>query len=134
MDDVTKSPAEVLEELHLRMDHKPRRKGSYSSFGEHLDHVGQVICASGLKMSVQASAYHYCTPRESEGPWTHVEVGFPPARVEALMPWMEDWGDTDPTQAVYGYVPIEVVAQVIADHGGFAEDAALCQSIRGGEA
>lgn len=134
MDNVNKSPAEVLEELHRRMDHKPRRKGSYSSFGEHLDHVGQVICASGLKMSVQASAYHYCTPRESEGPWSCVEVGFPSERIEALMPWMEDWGDTDPTQTVYGYVPIDVVAQVIADHGGFAEDAALRQSIRGGEA
>lgn len=112
---------EVLAELHRRMDHKPRRKDSHSSFGEHLEHVGQVKCESGLTMSVQASAYHYCLPRESEGPWTHVEVGFPSERVEEIMEWMEDWGGTQPTEAVYGYVPIEAVAQAIANHGGFAK-------------
>lgn len=111
---------DVLEELNRRMDHKSRRKDSYSTFGEHLVHVGHVRCASGLTMSVQASAFHYCLPRESEGPWTHVEVGFPSERVEKLMRWMEDWGDTQPTEAVYAYVPIEVVAEVIADNGGFA--------------
>lgn len=110
----------VLEELHRRLDHKPRQKGSYSTFGEHLDHVPHIVCASGLKLSVQASAFHYCIPRESEGPWAAVEIGFPTERIEALMQWMEDWGGTDPTEAVYGFVPVEVVAQVIASHGGFA--------------
>lgn len=118
----TERVSEVLAELHRRMDWKSRRKNSYSSFGEHLEHVGHVMCADGLRMSVQASAYHYCQPRESVGPWYSVEVGFPNRRVEKLMRWMEDWGDTQPTEAVYGYVPIEVVAEVIADAGGFASE------------
>lgn len=122
------SVSEVLSELHRRMDHKPRQKGSHSTFGEHLEHVPQIVCASGLKMSVQASAFHYCTPRESEGPWSTVEIGFPTERVEALMKWMEDWGDTDPTEAVYAYVPVEVVAQVIADNGGFAPVSAASEA------
>lgn len=114
------SVSEVLSELHCRLDHKPRRKDSFSTFGEHLDHVPHIVCVSGLGMSVQASAFHYCTPRESEGPWSTVEIGFPTERVEELMPYMEDWGDTKPTEAVYAYVPVEIVAQVIADNGGFA--------------
>jgi len=114
-----KTVADILAELNRRLDHKPRRKDSYSTFGEHLTQVPCIECEDGFAMSVQASAFHYCTPRESEGPWCNVEVGFPTARVDALMPWMEDWGDTDPTDAVYAYTPIEVVAQVIADHGGF---------------
>lgn len=111
----------VRAELDRRLDHKPRRKDSYSTFGEHLTGVPRIECADGFSMSVQASAFHYCTPRESEGPWFCVEVGFPTAREEALMRWMEDWGDTDPVDAVYAYVPVEVVAQVIIDHGGFAK-------------
>ena len=110
----------VRAELDRRLDHESRRKDSYSTFGEHLTAVPRIECADGFSMSVQASAFHYCTPRESEGPWCRVEVGFPTAREEALMQWMEDWGDTDPVEAVYAYVPIEVVAQVIVDHGGFA--------------
>jgi len=112
---------EVRAELDRRLDHRERRKDCEGSFGAFLTHVPQVVCASGLRMSVQASAYHYSSPRESEGPWYRVEVGFPSERVEALMEWMEDWGDTQPTDAVYGYVPIEVVAQVIADNGGFSK-------------
>ena len=70
-------------------------------------------------MSVQASSNHYCSPREDEGPWTHVEVGYP-NRVEPLLwEWAEvkgAWTDT-----VYPRVPVEVVAAVVELHGGFDE-------------
>jgi hypothetical protein len=75
-------------------------------------------CADGFKMSVQASRTHYCQPREDYGRWYLVEVGYPSARVEAFMEYM-DGADSVPTDTVYGYVPIEVVAQAIIDHGGF---------------
>jgi hypothetical protein len=70
--------AVVLEELHRRLDHTVRRTDSHSTFGEHLTHVPHIVCSSGLKMSVQASAFHYCVPRESEGPWSAVEVFLQP--------------------------------------------------------
>jgi hypothetical protein len=75
-----------------------------------------VVCKDGFKMSVQASEYHYCSPRDNRGPYTHVEVGFPSQRVEALMPYIED--ESDPTRTVYSHVPIEIIPQIIEDHGG----------------
>lgn len=84
------------------------------------DVILPMVCADGLTLSVQASKFHYCTPRDSIGPWDAVEVGFPSEQIEALMPYAED--PDDPTGTVYGYVPLSVVAGVIAQHGGFAKD------------
>ena len=35
------------------------------------------------------------------------------------MPWCEDEGN--PTETVYGYVPVDVVTNVIVKHGGMVE-------------
>lgn len=77
-----------------------------------------IVCANGFKMSVQASAGHYCSPRNDVGPWASVEVGFPSAKCEELMPYAEN--AEEPCDTVYGYVPVEVVEQVIANNGGFS--------------
>ena len=76
-----------------------------------------IECEDGFTMSVQASNSHYCFPRNSEGPYAQVEVGFPSIREEALMPF-SDGEDDDPTEMVYGYVPVWVVAAIIVRHGG----------------
>jgi len=89
----------------------------------HLKHAETVRCADGFSMSVQASRFHYCSPRESHGGWYEVEVGFPSAKVEAFMPYI-DGSDVDPTETVYGYVPLEIVAQAVIDHGGIKATAA----------
>ncbi len=78
--------------------------------------VPPVRCADGFEMSVQASASHYCTPRNSSGPWTHYEVGFPNEVEELLMDYAED--AEDPTDTVYGWVPEAVINEVIEKHGG----------------
>lgn len=110
----------VLDELHRRLDDGPRRKESADSFwGEHLAHVPQIECADGLKMSVQASAFHYCAPRESRGPWYLVEVGFPTRPVPQIADYAEE--PDRPTDTVYGYVPLEKVAAAIVAAGGFAK-------------
>ncbi len=76
-----------------------------------------VVCADGFKMSVQASEYNYCSPRETGAPrYFSVEVGFPSEREALLMEWAEE--PERPTETVYGYVPSERVALVIAKHGG----------------
>ena len=85
-----------------------------------LVHVPKVVCADGFTMSVQASAYHYCSPRDSQGPYASAEVGFPSEKVGAFMPYIDD-EDADPTETVYAFVPLEIIAQAITDHGGFAE-------------
>lgn len=114
--------SEVEVELQRRLNADARRNVEANrvvGWSEHLHHVPPVECADGFKMSVQASAFHYCSPRDSNGPWCAVEVGFPSERVEQFMPFI-DGGDSDPTDTVYGYVPLSTVAEVIAAHGGFA--------------
>ena len=85
-----------------------------------------VVCKDGFTMSVQASAYHYCTPRihDAEG-YLEVEIGYPRQReplideyVEGFGLWVDKDDDYEFTNAVYPYVPAEVVLEVIMKHGG----------------
>lgn len=78
-----------------------------------------IRCVDGFKMSVIAGGGAYASPRDERGPYDAVEVGFPTVRPE---PWAE-WqvfaeSPADPTQSVYGYVPIEMVEALVALHGG----------------
>ena len=76
-----------------------------------------VVCADGFSMSVQAHDGAYCEPRrDAQRKYTLVEVGFPSAEEELIMPWAED--RNQPTETVYGYVPVDVVTNVIVKHGG----------------
>lgn len=108
-------------ELQRRLDPKPRAWHIFG--GGYLRPIPRVICADGFSMSVQARSSAYCLPRNSSGPWSAVEIGFPNASVEAFMPYIKGDDDADPTEVVYGYVPLRTVAGVIASHGGFAEPA-----------
>tara|TARA_R110002020_G_scaffold409446_1_gene619195 strand:- start:929 stop:1234 length:306 start_codon:yes stop_codon:yes gene_type:complete len=77
----------------------------------------RVVCADGFTMSVQASEYTYCEPRITGAErYTAVEVGMPSESEPLLMHWAED--EAHPTTTVYGWVPSERVALVIAKHGG----------------
>lgn len=119
MGEITPELQVVIDELQRRLCDRTRRTGRESTFGEHLDLVPEINCADGLKMSVQASAFHYCSPRESRGPWYEVEVGFPSRAVPEIAYRAED--PERPTDTVYGYVPIEKVAAAILAAGGFAK-------------
>ena len=80
----------------------------------------QVVCADGFEMSVQAHQGAYCSPRRSNADkYEEVEVGFPSIEEPMLMEWCEE--PHQPTDTVYGYVPVQVVTNVIAKHGGIVE-------------
>jgi hypothetical protein len=81
----------------------------------------RMICADGFEMSVQGHWGAYSRPRDdfAEG-YSAVEVGFPSAREELLMSYIDGGEDSDPLQSVYGYVPVEIVEQIIKAHGGLA--------------
>jgi hypothetical protein len=82
----------------------------------------RIVCEDGFAMSVQASEYHYCSPRESGEPFYFaVEVGYPTAREDALMEYAES--PEEPTSTVYGWVPVEVVDAIVNAHGGAASRA-----------
>lgn len=77
-----------------------------------------VVCADGFTMSVQVSEGHYCTPRRNHSAfYSEVEVGYPSKREELIMPFAEE--SNRPTDTVYRYVPVAIVDEVIAKHGGF---------------
>ena len=72
-----------------------------------------ITCTDGFSMSVQASKFHYCSPRMDHAEaYTSVEVGFPSSVCLFLAPYM--CGDNQ----VGGFVPPAVVRAVIELHGG----------------
>ena len=75
-----------------------------------------IECADGFTMSVQASRFHYCTPRIDDSEYTAVEVGCPSGYESLLAPYAED--KEDYTGTVYGWVPVQVVVDICAKHGG----------------
>ena len=77
-----------------------------------------LVCRDGFRVSVQASAFHYCEPHDDSGPYTHVEVGFPSAPSDLLTEYAED--ETAPTDTVYVLVPLTIVEALLESHGGLA--------------
>lgn len=79
--------------------------------------------ADGFTVSVQASEYHYCVPRKNEGPYSHVECGYPSELPTAKNEWLPapwaKWAETpNTTQTVFAYIPIIEVAREFARRGG----------------
>ena len=77
-----------------------------------------VYCADGFNMSVQASKTHYCSPRVDghEAIYRQVEIGYPSEREELLDEYAED--KERYTETVYSWAPSQIVALIIAKHGG----------------
>ena len=76
-----------------------------------------VVCADGFRMSVQANENAYCEPRrDHQEKYVLVEIGFPSEEEALIMPWCEE--PKKPAETVYGYVPVDVVTNVIVKHGG----------------
>ena len=72
------------------------------------------MCFGDLKLSIQASDFHYCTPRENTDYYDEVEIGFPNFNFsdEFIGKYADD-KDT-PQDTVYGYVPISELAEEIS--------------------
>ncbi|MDG9785307.1 hypothetical protein [Metapseudomonas otitidis] len=79
----------------------------------------RIECADGFSMSVQASSGHYCSPRVDNATWSQVEVGFPTEVPVHFLSYAES--SEDPTDTVYGYVPVDLVVDEINHHGGVIE-------------
>ena len=81
-----------------------------------------VHCADGFNMSVQASKGCYCLPKANgkKTVYSAVEIGYPSEREALLDEYAEGYaiGEQRWTDTVYPYVPSQVVALVIAKHGG----------------
>lgn len=82
------------------------------------------VCKDGFKVSIQASQFHYCTPRTNYGPWYEVEMGFPSEPMPELAEYCEAYDEDKftATQTVWGRVPIDKVAKILDDHGGIVPE------------
>ena len=84
----------------------------------------RIECEDGTQLSVQASNFHYCSPRSIFGPYNSVEVGYPSAPVPNSWYQYMDHGEPDTvnenetTEQVYAYVPVELVREYCKAHGG----------------
>jgi len=73
-----------------------------------------LICNDGTSLSVQASDFHYCSPRINNSPfYSTVEVW----QVTSEVPesWLE-YGD--PEENPFAYIPVNLVEEFIDSHGG----------------
>lgn len=79
-----------------------------------------LVCNDGFNMSVQASRTHACSPQMAGNiEYYSVEIGFPSQEDELLTPYADN--EDDLTNAVYAYVPVDIVNKVIEKHGGIKE-------------
>ena len=97
--------------------------GGYTIFDSgyrYKDRAKRIECADGASLSVQASELRCCRPRTDEGPYSHIEVGFPSA--EPPESWAEyfdgDWANDEHTDLVYSHIPVALVQEYIDAHGG----------------
>lgn len=79
--------------------------------------VPPVICLDGFSMSVQAGGWMHSSPKiDFADYYFAVEIGFPSQVEEFLLEYAEK--PDEPTDTVYGYVPVELIDAIIKKHGG----------------
>lgn len=87
-----------------------------------------IICKDGFSVSVQGGTEnHYCSPRMRINEYEELELGFPSAKEDLILPYMELRVDDNPLDTVYPCVPLAIVEEVIAKHGGIDIDATVAR-------
>lgn len=78
----------------------------------------RLILKDGTSLSVQASEFHYCSPRITTdySQYSSFEIGFPSREIKELNQFAED--QSSKTETVYAYVPSDLVRSVINSCGG----------------
>lgn len=75
-----------------------------------------IMCADGFYVSIQAGSTTYSIPRANVEEFEAVELGYPSMADDLILPYAADFDS--PTETVYGYVPIDIVEQLVEKHGG----------------
>ena len=91
-----------------------RFKGELSYEDRYKEQRIKWMCFGDLKLSIQASNFHYCTPRRDCDWYSEVEVGFPNFNFsdEFIAQYAQNV-DT-PQDTVYAYVPIKVLSKEVS--------------------
>ena len=87
----------------------------------------RIFFNNGGDISIQASRTAYSQPRDNEGPYTHMELGYPSEGTvlpKNVLKYVEqggvynDDGSENPYKNVYPYVPVSVIKELINANGG----------------
>ena len=70
----------------------------------------------GFRLSVQGSTGHYSSPRNNDGPYTALEIGFPTYADGRPYRAPKSWGRAG--GQVWGWVPLESILRLVRKHGG----------------
>jgi hypothetical protein len=73
-------------------------------------HIDSIVCKDGFTVSIQAGPSYYSRPKNSKGPYTHVEMGHASGPMPALKKWKEG--------NIWTFVPLKSAAHVLNRHGG----------------
>lgn len=104
------------------------------SFEEFIQETKQLfkrpimVMGDGSKISVQASAFHYCEPRRSGlDSYKSYEVSYPSQIIDQLRDYVETPVESDEEllESVYPNVPAELLSQIVMEHGGVDKEATL---------
>lgn len=107
---------DLSDAIKATIEHLQIPRFTESLHGKYLETRPRLVCNDGLTVSVQASEFCYCEPRDNHGPYTEVEIGFPSRVIPELLPFAEY--PENPLRSVYGYVPVELVDSIIKAYGG----------------
>ena len=100
----------------MTMDTNEWLKSKKSAWRSRPPHVRRpILCKDGFSVFIQASEAHRCEPRDNNGPYTAVELGYP-NRVDSLITAYAE--NEEYLNTVYPCVPVEIVDALIAKHGG----------------
>ena len=105
-------PLQIEDEINRRF---AERVSQNINGNIYIEIMPRMKAADGFIVSVQASEYHYCSPRGNSGPYTLVECGYPSELPAAWAEWAEE---PDTTDAVFPFIPLSVVAREFARRGG----------------
>lgn len=108
--------------LNLTLDHlQSHLRGSDAERAAQIKTVRPLQAADGTVMSVQASDFHCCWPRDRAGPYQTVEIA-----VDQEVPAFSEYLQIDPFFSgkarfnLYQDVPVEIVVAEINQRGGLA--------------
>jgi hypothetical protein len=77
-----------------------------------------LVCNDGTTLSVQASQFHWCSPRFNDSvSYSKVEVFYISSDVPKC--WLEYGDNVDHT---FAYIPVVMVEEFIDSHGGIEND------------
>lgn len=90
----------------------------------------KIVCVDGTTLSVQASRLMHCSPQDDNGPYTHVEVGYPSCKVPSTWLPYKKSPDEDDRHTIYVRIPIHLVLFFIGAHGGIDISATFSPAVK----